>query len=161
MHHSRSKCQELPAQWSSVNAQSLATWRTAFIAWQCQCIQNVTVGRATLELRRVSRGTILPKIRDWQMRSWLNAIPVAQLEPDRCPAPPEIHPARYILHMQRNMIQWVVWKWSEWRHVGSNVYWTGRHGFGSWNDTDLSGEVSLCLSDEFLTYSIPSTCFMP
>jgi len=96
----------------------------------------------------------------WEAGSWLNAIAVAQLEPDRCPASPEIHPLCYSLHKQRNMIQWMVWKWSKWRHVGSNVYWNG-HGFGSWNDADLSGEVSLCLSDESLTYSISSTCFMP
>jgi len=44
-------------------------WLEAFIAWQCQCIQNVTVGTVPLELWCVSRGTILLKIRDWQMRS--------------------------------------------------------------------------------------------
>jgi hypothetical protein len=157
-HHNCSKCQELPAQWSSVNARRLVTWRKAFIAWQCQCIQNVTVGREPrAEMSPEAPSCWRSETGKWEAGSWLNAIAVAELEPDRCPAPRKIHPVCYGSHKQRNMMQWIVWKWSEWRQVGSSVYWTGQ-GFGSRNVAYLSGEVSLCLYDEFLAYSTSSTC---
>lgn len=52
----------------------------------------------------------------------------------------------------------IVRKWSSCRQVGSKVYRTG-HVFGSWNDADLSGEVSLCpspfLINPYLQYIEP------
>ena len=159
MHHNCPKCQPLPAQWCSVNAQRLATWRTAFIAWQCRCIQSVTVSGVPLELRSVSRGNIYLKTGKWDTGRWSNAIAVAELEPAGVQ-----HLLRFALfvtvHSSREIWYSELCDSGQSGKVGSNVYWSG-HEFGSWNDADLSDEVSLRLSDEFLTYSISSACFMP